>query len=90
MEHILKDNDVIALDTGQIYRFVTFKIYEKIKDEINIDKITQKDNDEIIKITELIYHLTRYYSHQLSLLTFDKNKLYEDGNEIDRGKLYIR
>lgn len=90
MEHILKDNDVIALDTGQIYRFVTFKIYEKIKDEINIDKITQKDNDEIIKITELIYHLTRYYSHQLSQLTFDKNKLYEDGNEIDRGKLYIR
>ena len=70
MNKILKDCDAIALDTGQIYRYVAFKIYEKIKDEIDIDKIIKNDSFEVEKTTQLIYHLTKYYTQQLLLLSF--------------------
>jgi len=49
MEKILSENDAITLDTGRIYRYVVYKIYQKVKDDIEINKILFKDVDEIDK-----------------------------------------
>ena len=87
----IKDNyNVIALDTGQIYRYITLKIFDKIKDQIDINLIQANNKDEIIKTREMIFHLTKFYSEQLSRLSFSKNHLLEDGKEIDEKKLYSR
>ena len=63
MEKILSKNDAITLDTGRVYRYVAYKLYQKVKDDIEVRKILSKDVNEIDKLLNLVYRLTKYYTH---------------------------
>lgn len=90
MTKIIENNEVIALDTGQIYRYVALKIYNEIKDKIDIKKILLKDEKEIEKTSKLIFHLKNYCSEKLKELSFDSNNLYENENILNSDDLYIK
>lgn len=90
MTKIIENNEVIALDTGQIYRYVALKIYNEIKDKIDIKKILLKDEKEIEKTSKLIFHLKKYCSEKLKELSFDSNNLYENENILNSNDLYIK
>jgi len=90
MEKILSKNDAITLDTGRVYRYVAYKLYQKVKDDIEIRKILSKDVNEIDKLLNLVYRLTKYYTHELSILSFDGNSLYENSNKLDVEILYSK
>lgn len=90
MENILKNNDFIALDTGRIYRYVAKKIYDYIKNEINISKIIENDADEKDKLLQKVYHLTKFYTNQLSSLKFNGKNLYDNNGPINFNELYSK
>lgn len=90
MEKILSKNDAITLDTGRVYRYVAYKLYQKVKDDIEVRKILSKDVNEIDKLLNLVYRLTKYYTHELSILSFDGNSLYENSNKLDVEILYSK
>lgn len=90
LEKIKYDYDVIALDTGRIYRYVTWKIYEQIKNDIDINLILDGDSNEIDKARNHIFRLSKYYDKQLSNLKFTSNNLFEGGIQVDENNLYSR
>lgn len=90
LDNIAKDNEVIALDTGRIFRYVAYKLYRKLNTKINFDAV-YKSNEQAIKLLiENIYHLTKYINLQLEKLKFDGYEILENNEILDINCLYGR
>lgn len=88
LDNIAKDNEVIALDTGRIFRYVAYKLYRKLNTKINFDAV-YKSNEQAIKLLiENIYHLTKYINLQLEKLRFDGYEILENNEILDINCLY--
>jgi len=90
LDNIVREHDVTALDTGRIFRYVAYKIYNKLNNEINFKKISENDEQEIEKLTRNIYHLTKYINQQLQNLKFNGYKMFENNNCFNIDNLYER
>ena len=88
MKKIIENYDVTSLDTGEIYRYVTYKIYSVIKEKINIKSILEGNQTEINNVNNLVFHLTQYYSDALTNLSIESEQLYENGILFDNDNLY--
>lgn len=91
LEKIIEKNpEMLSIDTGKIYRYISFKIYQKLNTEISINKILNNDKDEISSLLQKVYHLTNYYSNALLQLKIVNGELYENEMKIDDNKLYCK
>ncbi len=89
LENIVKDNDdIIFLDTGRIFRFISYEIYNEIKDDIDIDKILNNDKEETEKIYQRLFHLTKFITSKLGQLSYNKDRMFVNNTEIDMSKFY--
>ena len=90
LDNIVKNHNVVALDTGRIFRYVAYQLYNKLNRKIDFEKIYKDDEIEIKYLTENIYHLTKYISLKLQKLKFEGYKMLEDDNNFDIDCLYER
>lgn len=90
LNNIVKNHITISLDTGRIFRYVAYHLCDKLKNETNFEKICNNDEQEIKKVTEKIYHLTKFIGIQLKYLKFSGNKILENDREINIDYLYER
>ena len=90
LDNIAKENDVIALDTGKIFRYIAYKLCEKFDLEINFEGIYQNDEQEIKKMINKIYHSTKYINNELQDLEFKKTCFFNKDGPIDEDCLYKR
>lgn len=90
LDKIVSDNDVIALDTGRIFRYVAYELSNKLGNEIDFEKLLNNEETEIKKVTEKIYHLTRFIDNQLLQLEFKKNLIFKNNIEFDCEYLYSK
>lgn len=88
MNKILDKYNIVALDTGLLYRYVAKIIFDKIKDDIDINTLSNKDSSQIDIVNKFIYTNSNYYTNKLNSLTFTNNKLYEGAEELNLNQLY--
>ena len=88
MNKILEKYDIVALDTGLLYRYVAKIIFDKIKNDIDINALSNKDLSQIDVVNKFIYTNSNYYTGKLNSLTFTDNKLYENDEELNLKQLY--
>lgn len=88
MNKILDKYNIVALDTGLLYRYVAKIIFDKIKDDIDINTLSNKDSSQINIVNKFIYTNSNYYTNKLNSLTFTNNKLYEGAEELNLNQLY--
>lgn len=90
LKNIIKNNDVISLDTGRIFRFLAYEIYNEIKEDINIEKLLANDEDEINNLLHKLFNLTKFISMQLEQLSFEGEDFYKNKNKIDINHFYSK
>lgn len=90
LDSIVKNHNVIALDTGRIFRYVAYQLYNRFNKEVDFEKIYKNDDVEINSLTEKIYHSTKYINLQLQKLKFEGSDMLEDGNNLNIECLYKR
>lgn len=90
LDNIVKNYNVTALDTGRIFRYITYKLYEKFDKEVDFELINGNDEKEINTLIEKIYHSTKYINSQLHSLKFNGYNILENNNVIDINVLYER
>lgn len=88
MEKIMIESNSIAVDTGQIYRYLASKIIDELHDQIDFLKIQKNDEDECLKLVNKTYSLTKFYTNELGKLKFKDNEFYELTKPVDLNKLY--
>ena len=88
MSKILEKYNIIALDTGLLYRYVAKIIFDKIKDDIDINALLHQDSSQIDIVNNFIYRNSNYYTNKLNSLIFTNNKLYEGEEELNLNQLY--
>ena len=90
LDKIINNNEVIALDTGRIFRYVAYELNNKLSKEIDFSKISNNDENEINKLREKIYHSTNFISQQLEQLSFNNNSILKNGTELNVNFLYSK
>lgn len=90
LEKISNNYDVISLDTGRVFRYVAYKLLEKMNGKINFEAIYNNDENEIKLLMESIYHSTKYVKLQLQNITFDGDKILENDIVINLNCLYTK
>lgn len=88
LDNIVENHDVIALDTGRIFRYIAYQLYNKFNGEINFEKICKNDEKEMELLIEKIYHSTKYIETQLRKLKFNGYKMIAEDNDINIECLY--
>lgn len=88
LANIVKEHNVVALDTGRIFRYVAYQLYCKLNEEINFENVCKNDDNEINTLTEKIYHSTKYINSQLRKLKFEGSNMLVDGNNLNLNFLY--
>ena len=89
LENIVKNNnDITFLDTGRIFRFVAYEVYNEIKNDINIDKVLNNDKEEIEKVQRRLFHLTKFISSKLEQLSYNGERMFINNTEIDISNFY--
>ncbi len=90
LDNISNNYDVIALDTGRVFRYVAYKLSENVEEKINFEAIYSNDENELKSLMELIYHSTKYINTQLQNITFDGDKILENNIVINSNCLYTK
>ena len=88
LDIIVKEHDVVALDTGRIFRYIAYKLCEKFENETDIENINQIGEQEMNALLDKIYHSTKYINSQLQLLRFDGYNILENEKKLNINYLY--
>jgi len=90
LEKVASNNNVTTLDTGRLFRFISYELYEELKNDIDINKICLFDENEIEKLKDRIFHLSNFISIKLDNLNIKDNDLYLNNDLINIDKLYSK